>query len=68
MLSVLGLIAVVVGMIISVGTVVRLWMVSRNQTKGDGAAVDRLIDAGVSRSSGRGQWILLHSHCGKDSL
>lgn len=29
MLTVLGLIAVVVGMIISVGTVVRLWIASR---------------------------------------
>jgi hypothetical protein len=35
MLSVLGLITVVVGMLISVGTVVRLWIASRKQAKGD---------------------------------
>jgi hypothetical protein len=35
MLSVLDLIAVVVGMIISVGTVVGLWIDSRKQAKGD---------------------------------
>jgi hypothetical protein len=41
MLTVLGLIAVVVGMIISVGTVARLWIASRKQAKSDDAAVDR---------------------------